>query len=231
VITEDLARSEALQTFEPAAQELEKQIRRVWRVYGENPQAHRRSPALLRRLDEITDQLAKVDVPYDEWSILYRQCGQLSRALDGQQQLLAKGKDMEKDKEPMVSGAAVPSGGLSTPQLLGETAREAVALVKSEIELAKAELKEDLKAEVAAVKGLSVAALCALFMVNLLLVAGVLALATVMPGWVAALIVAAAVGLAGGIAGAIGWKHVRMPLARTRKSLEEDARWMKERTA
>jgi uncharacterized membrane protein YqjE len=118
----------------------------------------------------------------------------------------------------------------STPQLIGEAAREAIALVKSEIELAKAELKEDIKAEVAAAKGLSVAAVCALLMVSLLLVAVVLALANVMPGWAAALIVAAVVGIGGAIAGAVGWKHIKMPLARTRKTLQEDARWLKERT-
>jgi uncharacterized membrane protein YqjE len=232
VITEDLTRSDALQTFDPAAQEIEKQIRRVWRVYGENPEAHRRSAALLGRLDDITNQLAKVDVPYEEWSILYRKCGQLSRALDGQQQLLAKGKDMEKDKQALApAGADALSANLSTPRLLGEAAREAVALVKSEIELAKAELKQDLKSELAGVKGLSVAAILALFMVNVLLVAGVFGLATLMPGWLAALIVAGLVGLAGGIAGAVGWKHVRMPFSRTRKSLEEDARMIKERVA
>jgi uncharacterized membrane protein YqjE len=229
VITEDLARSAALQTFDPAAQDIERQIRRVWRVFAEDPAAHRHSTALERRLAEITDLLATVDVPYEEWSILYRQCGQLGRALGGQPQLLAKGKDMEN--ETRANQAAPASEVLSTPQLISEAAREAVTLVKSEIELAKVELKDDLKSEVQALAGLSVAGLCALLMVNLLLVAAVLGLAAVMPGWLAALIVAAVVGLAGGIAGAIGWKHVKMPLARTRRSLEEDARWMKERTA
>jgi uncharacterized membrane protein YqjE len=124
-----------------------------------------------------------------------------------------------------------PTASLSTPALVAEAARETVTLVKSEMELARAELKEDLRAEVAAATGLSVAAVCGLLMVTLLLVAAVFALATVMPGWLAALVVAAAVGLAGAIAGVVGWKRVRVPLARTRRSLEEDRRWIKERTA
>jgi hypothetical protein len=122
-------------------------------------------------------------------------------------------------------------GELSTPQLLSEATREAVALVKSEIALARAELKEDLQSELSAVKDFSVAAVAALIMVSLLFVAGVLGLATVMAGWLAALLVAAVVGIAGGIAGALGWKRVKMPLERTRRSLEQDARVLKERTA
>jgi hypothetical protein len=120
---------------------------------------------------------------------------------------------------------------LSTPELVTEAAREAMTLIKAEIQLARAELKEDVRSEIAAAKGLSVAAVCALLVVNLLLVAGVLALATVLPGWASALLVAAAVALAGAIAGVVGWKHVKMPLARTRRSLQEDGRWIKERTA
>ncbi len=130
-----------------------------------------------------------------------------------------------------VPGAVAPASALSTPQLVTEAAREAINLVKTEIELAKAELKEDLKSEITAAKGLSVAAICALGTFNMLLVAAAFALANVVPGWAAALIVAAVVGLLGGIAGAVGWKHIKSPLSRTRKSLEEDVRWVKERAA
>jgi hypothetical protein len=230
LMVEDLVRTSALQTFDPKSQDLERQIRRIWRVYAENPTAHVHSAVLERRLAEVVDTLATVGVPYDEWTILYRQSAQLGRALEGHQQLLARGMDMEKD-QGNTSQPAAPPQALSTPQLMGEAAREAVALVKSELALARAELKADLKSEVTAATGLSVAALAALLMVNLLLVAAVLGLATVMPGWLAALIVAAVIGLGGGIAGAIGWKHIKMPLVRTRESLEQDARFMKERTA
>jgi uncharacterized membrane protein YqjE len=244
VVTEDLAHSAALQTFEPAAQEIERQIRRVWRVYGENPAAHRDSPALVGRLDDITEQLGRVDVPYEEWSILYRQIAQLSRALEGKHQLLAKGNDMTKETRsetaaPPVSAegqartpAAAPAPeALPSGQLMAETAREAISLIKSQIELAKAELKQDLQSEAKAARGLSVAAVCALMMLNMLLVAGAFALVSVMPAWAAALVIAGVVAVAGVIAGLFGWKHVKVPLVRTRKSLEEDVRWVKERTA
>jgi hypothetical protein len=50
-----------------------------------------------------------------------------------------------------------------------------------------------------------------------------------MPGWLAALIVAAVVFGVGATAGYVGWKHrPRSPLALTRKSLKEDWEWLKE---
>jgi hypothetical protein len=241
VITEDLVRSSALQTFEPPAQALETQIRRVWRVYGENPSAHRNSAALMRRVDDLTIELTQVDVPYEEWSILYRQIAQLSRAIEGKYQLLAKEKDMTKETEGDTALAATtpvgphsppgPPEALPSTQLMAETAREAISLVKSQIELAKVELKQDLQSEVKAAKGLSVAAICALMMLNMLLVAAALALVIVMPVWAAALAMAGALAVVGGIAGLIGWKHAKVPLVRTRKAVEEDVRWVKERTA
>jgi uncharacterized membrane protein YqjE len=128
----------------------------------------------------------------------------------------------ERDLDPR----ALPS-----TQLVGETAREAIALIKAQVDLAKVELKEDLQAEVAAAKGLSVAAVAALSGLNLLLVAGAFGLAAVMPAWGALLIVAAVVLLLGAIAARVGFKKIRVPLRRTRKTLEEDVRWVKERTA
>jgi hypothetical protein len=236
LIAEELADTPALQTFDPAAQELESQIRRVWRLYDENPPAHRDSPVLQHRLNEIVQKLGEIDITYDEWSILYRQCGQLSRAIEGRPQLLAKEAHMAKDdKEREIEGrkvelAADPSA-LSSPRLMGETAREAIVLIKAQVDLAKAELKDDIRAEVGAAKGLSVALVCALSGVNLLLVAAAFGLAQVMPVWGALLAVAGVVLLVAAIAGAVGVKKVRVPLQRTRKSLEEDVRWVKERTA
>jgi hypothetical protein len=240
VVTEDLARSASMQTFAPAAQELERQLRRVWQIHDENPAAHLRSPALLRRLDELTGQLATIDVPYEEWSILYRQLGQLGRAIDGQPQLLAKGNPMrdEKPKQPEPLRAQVPDqtraadvSEMSSPQLVREATKEAVTLVRSEIELARAEFKEDLRSEIAAAKGLSVAAVAALCTLSLLLVAAAFGLARVLPDWAAALVVAGVMAVVAAIAGAIGWKRVQVPLRRTRQSLQEGVRWMKERTA
>ena len=120
---------------------------------------------------------------------------------------------------------------LSTSELVVETTREALTLIRSEIELAKAELKADLASEISAIKGLGLAVLGALAALNLLLVSGALGLATLMPAWAAGLVVAGLVALVAVVAGLVGWKHIKAPLARTRKSLQEDARWVKERAA
>jgi uncharacterized membrane protein YqjE len=137
-----------------------------------------------------------------------------------------EGREIAKVEEPPPDPRSLPS-----PRLVGETAREAIALIRAQVELAKVELKEDLRSETAAAKGLSVAAVAGLSGLNLLLVAAAFGLASVMPVWAALLIVAAVVLLVAGIAAAIGVKKLRVPLQRTRKSLQEDVRWVKERTA
>ncbi len=121
---------------------------------------------------------------------------------------------------------------LSNRELLGHISESAVLLVKKEVELARTELKADLKAELGMVKGLGVAGLCALFAVNMMLVALALALGHLVPDWAGALIVAAGVLLVGTLAGVIGWgKRVRNPLEATRRTLKEDVQWAKERIA
>jgi uncharacterized membrane protein YqjE len=107
-----------------------------------------------------------------------------------------------------------------------------VLLAKKEVELAKAELKADLKNEVAMAKGLGVAGLCAIWTVSMMLVAVAMGLGTALPEWAAALIVAAAVLLVGTVAGMVGWgKRVKEPLETTRRTLKEDVQWAKERIA
>src|SRR5439155_8294730 len=126
----------------------------------------------------------------------------------------------------------VPVESMSSRELISHVLDDAARLAKKEIELAKAELRQDLKSEVAMARGLGIGALCAIWTVSLMLVAVALALGNVMAEWGAALIVAAAVLLAGAVFGLIGWKkRVTSPLESTRRSLKEDALWIKERLA
>jgi uncharacterized membrane protein YqjE len=124
-----------------------------------------------------------------------------------------------------------PLRGMRTRELVTELARKASLLARKEVELARAEIKEDVRREVKMAGGLGVAGLCALFAVQLMLVAVVLALmqAEILPGWAAALIVAAVVLAVGAGAGLWGWgRRVRKPLDTTRRSLQDDVRWAKE---
>jgi uncharacterized membrane protein YqjE len=128
-------------------------------------------------------------------------------------------------------GAADPLRGMRTRDLVTELAKKGRLLARKELELAKAEIKADVQREVRMASGLGVAGLCALFTVQLLLVAVVLALMEggILPGWAAALVVAAVVLAVGTGAGLWGWaRRVRSPLDTSRRSLKEDVRWAKE---
>ncbi len=133
--------------------------------------------------------------------------------------------------QPLARGEGDPLRDMRTKDLVTELAGKGRLLVRKEIELAKAEIKADVRREIRMAGGLGVAGLCALFTVQLLLVAVVLALMEggVLPGWAAALVVAAVVLAVGTAAGLWGWaKRVRVPLDTTRRSLKEDVRWAKE---
>jgi uncharacterized membrane protein YqjE len=122
----------------------------------------------------------------------------------------------------------------TTKDLVTQLAEKASLLMKKEIELAKTELKEDIRSEVKMASGLGVAGVCALITVELLLTAIVFALfeSELLPGWAAALIVAAVVLAIGTAAGLWGWaKRVRTPMGATRRSIEDSVRFAKERIA
>jgi hypothetical protein len=124
------------------------------------------------------------------------------------------------------------AAALSTAELIKEITREVGVLVRKQIELAKAELREDVRAEAVAAGGLGVGAIAALLALNMIFVTIALALARVMPGWAAGLIVTGFLLGIAAIAALVGWsKRVRTPLERTRRSLQEDIKWTKERLA
>ena len=118
---------------------------------------------------------------------------------------------------------------VSTRALVGEIGSELVRLVQTEVDLARAELASNVRSGRRALVGLGVATVAALVGVTLLLVSGVMGLAMLMPGWLAALVVAGVVVGVGAGAGYIGWQErPRSPLALTRKSLKEDWEWLKQ---
>jgi Putative Actinobacterial Holin-X, holin superfamily III len=247
ILVEALTATPGLQTFDPGAQDIEKQIRRVWQVYRQRPEAHRSASALLGRLEEIGKEIRSLPVPYDEWQIVYRQALQLGRALNGERQLLADPSDSPTSEVPMedpiVSSETVLTGPfekagtvrarlLSTRELLADITSRVSLLVKKEVELATTEVKADLQKELSMVKALAAAVVAGLLGLNMLLVAAVFALAMKMPGWVAALVIGGVVLLIAMVLGSVGWsRRVTNPLAMTRKTLKEDVQWAKERVA
>ncbi len=122
--------------------------------------------------------------------------------------------------------------GLSTPQLIKEIAGQGSLLIKKQIELAKSELKSDARTEAKVAGGLGVAAVCAIITVTLLLVTVVLALAQVLPGWAAGLIVSGFMLIVVAATAGISWsRRIRKPLQRSRRGVQQDIRFTKERFA
>jgi hypothetical protein len=122
--------------------------------------------------------------------------------------------------------------GLSTLQLVREIAVQSGLLVKKQIELAKTELRADVRTEAKAAGGLGLAAVGAIIFVTLLLVTGAFALALVIPAWAAGLIISGVVAAAVAVLAGLSWhRRVRKPLERTREELQRDIRITKERFA
>ena len=121
---------------------------------------------------------------------------------------------------------------LSTRKLVGEISSKVYLLARKEVDLAKAELQEDLRSQLTMVKALATAAVAGIAGLSVLLVAVVLGLAGVMPGWLAALLVGGVVLVLAAVAGAYGWsRRLRNPLDATRRTLREDLQWAKERVS
>jgi hypothetical protein len=80
--------SDGLQTQAPEAQEIERRIRSIWRMYEEGTLGKWTAARLVASLDDLTWKLGSLDVDYDEWQMIYRQVLQLDRALRGEAQLL-----------------------------------------------------------------------------------------------------------------------------------------------
>jgi uncharacterized membrane protein YqjE len=222
------------QTVSSQAQEIERQIQRVWSAYRLNPRAHANAIPLLSRFDEIATELAQRPLSFDDWQVVYRQMLQLGRALGGHRQILEVTLPKENLMAPAMSRVPIDpqTQSLSTRQLLTQLIETVSLLVAKEVELARAEIKADLKAELSMVTLLGAAGVVAVFSVNMLLVAAVFALTAWMPGWLAALGVAAVLLAIGGVLALVGWqRRVSVPLAVTRKTVKEDVQWAKERLA
>jgi uncharacterized membrane protein YqjE len=112
--------------------------------------------------------------------------------------------------------------------LLGDIPTMVTDLVQREIELVKTEVTEKLRALGKGSGLLAGAAVVVLFMIGVLLTSAVLALSLVMPGWAAALVVAAFLLIVAAVLGLIGYRILKksMPLypVDSLDSLQKDLR-------
>jgi hypothetical protein len=119
------------------------------------------------------------------------------------------------------------------PELMRDLSQQSTELIRQEIELAKAELRQKGKAAGVGAGMFGAAGLIALFGVGALTACLVLALATVMDAWLAALIVAVVYLAAAGVAALVGKGKVQeaTPPAPEQAiaSTKEDVQWTKQR--
>jgi uncharacterized membrane protein len=122
----------------------------------------------------------------------------------------------------------------SLGELFSELATETGTLVRKEVELAKVEMTA--KAKVAGRDAALVAGGGSIAMLGVmaLLAALILALGTLIPLWVAALLVGAVVSAAGGalvVMGIRAFKGMTAAPRETMQTLEENKRWLKEQVS
>ena len=120
---------------------------------------------------------------------------------------------------------------LSTPQLVAGLTAEMRELVRKEVDLAKAELRVDLKAEAKSAKWLGLAAVMALCFLNMLFVAAALLVARWISPPLAALVVAGGLLLLTALFAMLGRASLVKPLESTRRTLNESWAWAKNRIA
>jgi len=120
----------------------------------------------------------------------------------------------------------------SIPEILKDVLTNIQDIVRAEVRLAKAELGEELSKARTAGLLIGVGAVAAILSALFLLLACVYALSLVMPNWAAALIVAAAVGVAAAVTLGVGLKRFKTIQAapKTAASLQENVRWAKQQT-
>lgn len=106
-------------------------------------------------------------------------------------------------------------------------------LIRSEVRLAKAELREEAGKAMAAGKMLMVGGVLALFAVGFILLTVMFALENVVPNWAAALIVGVAVAVAAGVLLLTGKQRLSQVSPTPDKAIEsvkENVEWMKNQT-
>jgi uncharacterized membrane protein YqjE len=121
----------------------------------------------------------------------------------------------------------------SIGDVLSDIVDDVQQIVRAEVRLARAEIREQLgRARLAAIF-FATAGVAALMAIGLVLLAGVFALATIWPSWAAALAVAAGAALLGGLLWMAGIRHIRTLHVTPQKaidSVKENIQWAKTRT-
>lgn len=104
-------------------------------------------------------------------------------------------------------------------------------MIRSEVRLAKAEVREETTKTLAGAKLLAIGAVLALFAAGFLLTSIAQLLATFMPAWIGTLLVALALGIPGAVLLMSGSSKLTVPKPqKTIDNVKENVEWMKNQT-
>jgi Putative Actinobacterial Holin-X, holin superfamily III len=121
----------------------------------------------------------------------------------------------------------------SVPELMRQLSDQTVSLVRQEVDLAKAEFAAKGKRAGLGAGLFGGASVFGLYALGALVACAILALSLVMSGWLAALIVAAVLGLIAGVLALVGTKNLKRGVPpspeETIESVKEDVEWTKQR--
>ena len=122
------------------------------------------------------------------------------------------------------------SGDRSIADVLGDIVDNLQGIIRAEVRLAKAELREETTRAKRGLLLLVVAGLIGSLALAFFLLAAVYGLAMVIPAWAAALVVAASAAIIAGVTVSVGLKSFRdLGLPKTTATIQETVQWAKTR--
>ena len=119
-----------------------------------------------------------------------------------------EGMIMSQLEDPTGPAPVGDPGNQSIAELIKQVSEESSRLLRGELKLAQAEMTQKAKTAGVGVGAFGAAAVLGWFALGCFLATAILALALVLPAWLAALIVAVVVAIAAGIAALVGKKKV-----------------------
>jgi hypothetical protein len=133
VITQRVPFTEAYLTWEEASQKIEDRVTDLWQQWRATPAA---GPgdivARLQKIEELKAELNKVDLPFEQWEVAYRELLQLQdeivsgRLQTGQTPIAADAPNAAKQPNRKLSNGATPAAGRS-PVFAGVSANGSAA--------------------------------------------------------------------------------------------------------
>jgi uncharacterized membrane protein YqjE len=119
----------------------------------------------------------------------------------------------------------------STADLVRDIIANVQEMIRSEVRLAKAELREETSKTLSGANKIGIAAVAGLLALTFVLWSVAMYLSTMMPAWAGALIVGSALGLIAAVMYSKAKAHLQFPkLEKTMENVKENVEWMKKQT-